>query len=204
MATRLAPSSLAVVKVLSPVAVPLTNFARTLSQQLMGKPGYTAEELVDEFEELVGLLEIGGHIEPDAGRIIRSALSSSKKVASDTLTPLEEIVSARTTSTVSEVLKLMGGSNHTRLPVYDDGKGEYVGAITFRSLLRAMAEGRFDDVASAHMIQAARVEVDESVAVIMDRMQKAGTTIAFVYDQERMVGMVTLTDILEQLLGIKI
>jgi len=31
----------------------------------MGKPGYTAEELVDEFEELVGLLEKGGHIEPD-------------------------------------------------------------------------------------------------------------------------------------------
>ena len=82
----------------------------------MGKPGYTAEELVDEFEELVGLLEIGGHIEPDAGRIIRSALSSSKKVASDTLTPLEEIVSARTTSTVSEVLKLMGSSDQTRLP----------------------------------------------------------------------------------------
>ena len=81
----------------------------------MGKPGYTAEELVDEFEELVGLLEIGGHIEPDAGRIIRSALSSSKKVASDTLTPLE-IVSAKTTSTVSEVLKLKGSSNQTRLP----------------------------------------------------------------------------------------
>ena len=170
----------------------------------MGKPGYTAEELVDEFEELVGLLEIGGHIEPDAGRIIRSALSSSKKVASDTLTPLEEIVSARTTSTVSEVLKLMGGSNHTRLPVYDN-KGEFVGAITFRSVSRAIAEGKFDDLASAYMTQAARVESDDSVAVIMDRMQKAGTAIAFVYDDEgRMVGMVTLTDILEQLLGIKI
>src|SRR2546428_8931400 len=36
MAIRLAPSSLALVKVLSPVAVPLTNFARSLSQQLMG------------------------------------------------------------------------------------------------------------------------------------------------------------------------
>ena len=81
----------------------------------MGKPGYTAEELVDEFEELVGLLEKDGHIEPDAGRIIRSALASSKKVASDTLTPLE-IVSAKTTSTVSEVLKLKGSSNQTRLP----------------------------------------------------------------------------------------
>ena len=153
---------------------------------------------------MVGLLEKGGHIEPDAGRIIRSALASSKKVASDTLTPLEEFVSAKTTSTVSEVLKLMGSSNHTRLPVFDDDKEEFVGAITFRSVSRAIADGRFDDLASGYMGQAARVESDDSVAVIMDRMQKAGTSIVFVYDEERMVGMVTLTDILEQLLGIRI
>ncbi len=62
----------------------------------------------------------------------------------------------------------------------------------------------FDDLASVYMTQAARVESDDSVAIIMDRMQKAGTSIAFVYDEERMVGMVTLTDILEQLLGIRI
>ena len=114
MATRLAPAPSPSSRYSLPTRSP-TNFARSLSQQLMGKPGDTAEELVDEFEELVGLLEKDGHIEPDAGRIIRSALASSKKVASDTLTPLE-IVSAKTTSTVSEVLKLMGSPNQTRLP----------------------------------------------------------------------------------------
>ena len=46
----------------------------------------------------------------------------------------------------------------------------------------------FDDLASVYMTQAARVESDDSVAIIMDRMQKAGTSIAFVYDEERMVG----------------
>lgn len=204
MATWLGPASLALVKVFSPVAVPLTTFARSLSQQVMGKPSYTADELVDEFEELVGLLEKGGHIEPDAGRMIRSALASSKKNASDTLTPMEEIVSVTTTSTIYETLMLMGRSNHPRLPVYDDESREYVGAVTFRSLSQAMAGGKFGERASDYMAQAARVDGDTSVAVIMDRMQKGGTTVAFVYDEEKMVGMVTLTDILEQLLGIKI
>jgi len=204
MATRLAPSSLAVVEVLSPLAVPLTNFARGLSQRVVGRPVYRAEELVDEFEEVIGMLEKGGHIEPDAGRMIRSALASSRKNASDTLTPLKEIVSINTTSTVSEALKVMGSSNHPRLPVYDDDRAEYVGAVTFRSLSSAIAEGRFEERASAHMAQAAKVDGDETLAIIMDRMQKAGTTIAFVYDDERMAGMITLTDILEDLLGIKI
>ncbi len=205
MATWLGPSSLAFVRVLSPVAVPLTNLASTLSRRVMGgKPSYSTEGLVDEFEELVALLELGGHIEPDAGRIIRNALGSSKKVASDTLTPLNEIVSARSSSRVSEVLKLMGTSNHARLPVYDESKGEYLGVITFRSLSRAIADGRFDDLASDHMTQAAMVEATEPIAGIMEGMQKARTTVAFVYDEGKMVGMVTLTDILEQLLGIRI
>ncbi len=204
MATWLGPSSLAFVRVLSPVAVPLTNIASTLSRRAMGKPSYSTEGLVDEFEELVGLLELGGHIKPDAGRIIRSALGSSKKVASDTLTPLNEIMWAGSTSRVSEVLNLMGSSNHTRLPVYDESKGEYLGVISFRSLSQAFAEGRFDDLASDHVTQAARVGADESVAGIMEGMQKARTTIAFVYDEGKMVGMVTLSDILEQLLGIRV
>ncbi len=205
MATWLGPSSLAFVRVLSPVAVPLTNLASTLSRRVMGgKPSYSTEGLVDEFEELVALLELGGHIEPDAGRIIRNALGSSKKVASDTLTPLNEIVSARSSSRVSEVLKLMGTSNHARLPIYDESKGEYLGVITFRSLSRAIADGRFDDLASDHMTQAAMVEATEPIAGIMEGMQKARTTVAFVYDEGKMVGMVTLTDILEQLLGIRI
>ncbi len=69
-------------------------------------------------------------------------------------------------------LKLIGNPNHTRLPVYEGTKREFVGAITFRSVSRAIADGRFDDLASAYMTQAARVEGDDSVAVIMDRMQK--------------------------------
>jgi len=204
MATWLGPTSLALVKVLSPVAVPMTKFARSLSLQVVGKPSYRADEIVDEFEEMVGLLEKGGHIDPDAGRIIRSALASSKKNASDTLTPLEEIVSVTTTSTLYEALMLMGRSNHPRLPVYDEERKEYLGAVTFRSLSRAMAEGKFGERVSDYVAQAARVESDESVAVIIDRMQKGSTTVAFVYDDGKMIGMVTLTDILEQILGVKI
>ena len=38
----------------------------------------------------------------------------------------------------------------------------------------------------------------------MEKMQDAGTTIAFVYDGQEMVGMITLSDIIEQVLGVKV
>ena len=47
------------------------------------------EELVDEFESLLIMLEKAGEIEPDSGRILRSALASSKTTAGDLLTPIK-------------------------------------------------------------------------------------------------------------------
>jgi CBS domain containing-hemolysin-like protein len=53
------------------------------------------------------------------------------------------------------------------------------------------------------MIQPAKVSTDDGLATVIEKMQDAGTTIAFVYD-DKMVGMITLSDILERLLGVKV
>ena len=204
MAIFLAPSSLALLNVFSPLAVPLTSFARSLSQRIIGMPAYKEEDLVNEFEDVLGMLEKAGHIEPDAGKILRSAMSSSKSTAGDVSTPIGEVIAVNVPSNVQDALKLMGKSNHPRLPVYDSKTNQYVGAVTFRSLSGAMAAGKFTDNILDHLVQPARVENDESVATVMDRMQKAGATIAFVFDNGRMVSMITLTDILERILGVKV
>ncbi len=204
MAIFLAPSSLALLDVFAPIAVPMTSFARSLSQRIIGKPAYKEEDLVNEFEDMLGMLEKAGHIEPDAGKILRSAMSSSKSNAGDALTPIGEIISVDVASNVQDALKSMGKSNHPRLPVYDRKSDRYVGAVTFRSLSGAMSAGKFSANIIDHMVQPARVETDESVATVMDRMQKVGSTIAFVYESGRMVGVITLTDILERILGVKV
>jgi CBS domain containing-hemolysin-like protein len=98
----------------------------------------------------------------------------------------------------------MGESNHPHLPVYDSKAGVYVGAVTFRSLFRAFDAGRFADNILDYMVQPARVDVDETAASVMDKMRKAGVTMAFVSQGGKIRGMVTVTDILEVILGTKI
>lgn len=203
MAIFLAPSTRIMLAVLSPVAVPLTRVARGLSQAVVGKPGYKHEELVDEFESLVILLEKGGHIEPDSGRLLRSALASSKTTAGDLLTPISEIIYVDKGSDVKEALRLMGKSNHPHLPVYDGKTKAYVGAVTFRSLFKAFDGGGFADSITPYMVQPARVKSKETAATVMDKMRSAGVTMAFVSEAGVVVGMVTVTDILEVLLGTK-
>ena len=204
MSVVLAPSTKTVMAVLAPLAVPLTSFARSLSERLVGKPGYKEVDLAAEFEDVVTMLEKGGHIEPDAGRLLRTALASSKTSVFDVVTPVDEIVSIDSNATVLEALKMMGQTNHPRVPVYDSERKTFVGAVTSSTISKAVSRDHIDSGILEYTIQPARVAKDDGLAAVIDTMQEAGTTIAFAYDGEKMIGMITLSDILERLLGVKV
>ncbi len=204
MSLSLASGTKFVMDGLAPIAVPLTSLARGLSERLVGKPGYREVDLVDEFEDVVTMLEKGGHIEPDAGRLIRTALTSSRSTASDSVTLIDDIISVPSDATILEALKAMGRTNHPRMPVYDPEKNQYIGAVTFRTISKAIGRDLLKANVQEYMIQPAQVEKDETLASVMEKMQDAASTIAFVYERNRMIGMITLSDIIEQLLGVKV
>ena len=204
MSISLAPTTIILMKALAPIAVPMTTFARSLSERIVGKPGYRDVDLADEFEDVVTMLEKAGHIEPDAGRLLRTALASSRSTAEDVLTPISEIIHVDSTTTVLGALKAMGGAAHPRMPVYDPKRNAYIGAVTFRTLSKAIGHDQLDSPVIDYMIQPAQASVEEGIAAVMERMQDAGTTIAFVYDDTDMIGMITITDIIEQVLGVKV
>jgi CBS domain containing-hemolysin-like protein len=204
MSIALAPTTMSVMKIMAPLTVPLTTLARSLSERLVGKPGYKEVDLAGEFEDVVTMLEKSGHIEPDAGKLLRTALTSSKTSAYDAITPISEIVSVDSDASVFDALKAMGQSNHPRMPVYDSQRKTYIGAVTLRTISRAISRDFANSPIHDYMIQPARVSRDEGLATVIDKMQEAGTTIAFVFDDDHMVGMITLSDILERLLGVKV
>ncbi len=204
MSITMAPSTMAVMQILSPVAVPMTSFARSLSERLVGKPGYKEVDLAAEFEDVVTMLEKAGHIEPDAGKLLRTALASSKTTVSDAFTSSRDIVSIDSEASVLDALKMMGQTNHPRMPVYDAKRKMYIGAVTSRTISKAVSRDHIDYGIHDYMIQPAQVSRDDGLATVIDKMQDAGTTIAFVFDGDKMVGMITLSDILERLLGVKV
>jgi putative hemolysin len=204
MSISLASSTRLVMAGLAPVAVPLTRVARSLSERLVGKPGYKDVDLAAEFEDVVTMLEKAGHIEPDAGRLLRTALASSKNTAADAVTPIEEVISVEADATIFDALKAMGQTNHPRMPVYDSKRKTYLGAVTFRTISKAISRDLLDSGIHDYMIQPARVSRDDGLAAVMEKMQDAGTTIAFVLDGDKIVGMITLSDILEKILGVKV
>ena len=205
MSVTLAPSTKVVIDSLSPFAVPLTKLARRLSEGLVGRPSYREVDLADEFEDVVTMLEKAGHIEPDSGRLLRTALASSRRTdAVDAMTPENEIISIPKSATVFDALKAMGETKHPRMPVFDKCRNQFIGAVTFKTVSKAISRDLIDSSIIDYIVQPAQVLKDDALATVIEKMQDAGTTIAFVYDGDRMIGMVTLSDILERLLGVKV
>jgi len=204
MATRLAPETKIMLDLLAPVVLPLASFARALSQRIVGHPAYKEADLVDEFEDVVTMLEKAGHIEPDAGRLLRTSLASSKITAGGVLTDAEQIVHVSSEATVFDALRAMGRTNHPRMPVFDDERKQYVGAVTFRTISKAIDRDHLNESVLDYMIQPAKVGKDDRLTTVMEKLQDSGTTIAFVYDDATMVGLITLSDIIEEVMGVKV
>ena len=204
MAVFLAPGMAATTDVLSPIAQPLMNLARGIATSLSGRPAYSKDDIAEELESRIDMLEADGKIEPDAGRILRTTLASSKYDVRDATTPIDEIISVDSDTTVLEALKVMGSSHHPRIPVFGKDVGEFVGVVTFRSLTRGLSEGKLNEPISSFIVQALKVDAEESVATVADKMSRHGVTIAFVYSQRKMIGVITLSDLLERILGFKI
>jgi len=204
MAVFLAPGIAATTNALSPIAQPLMNVARRVATLLSGKPAYSEDDIAEELESRIDMLEADGKIHPDAGRILRTTLASSKYAVGDATTPIEDIIAVNTDTTVLEALKVMGSSHHPRIPVFNRSQGEYVGVVTFRSLTTGLSEGKLNEPISSFIVQAVKVDADEPVATVADKMSHHGVTIAFVYREEKMVGVITLSDLLERILGFRV
>lgn len=204
MAVTLSRGTDALITVMSPIAGPLASLAKRTAAFIGGKRVYREDEISEEMENLIDMLEADGRVRPDAGRMIRTTLASSQYTVAEIATAAEKIVSVDSDSTVMEALRVMSTSHHPRVPMYDATNKTFVGVVTFRSLAKGVSDGQLDQKAAKYVVQPARVESDASVASAMDAMGTAGVTIAFVYRDGAVVGVITITDLLERILGFRL
>jgi CBS domain containing-hemolysin-like protein len=101
--------------------------------------------------------------------------------------------------TVDEVERVIAKTGFSRLPVV--GTGGIVGYLHLKDLLYARPDERNEPVHSWRVRQLPTVEASEEVEVVLARMRESGAHIARVVRANRLIGMVFLEDIIEQLVG---
>jgi CBS domain containing-hemolysin-like protein len=156
--------------------------------------------------ELVELLQQsreGGMIERDEQRLSEAALVFGDRRAREVMTPRWEIVFATTDESPREVAEKAMHSGHTRLPLCEPDRGleGAIGFINAKDLLRVAFGEDSDDLARLAR-PLARVAESTRLDEVLREMRRDRRHLALVLDEHgTVVGLITLEDILEELVG---
>ncbi len=160
------------------------------------------DEVITESElrSYVDVSHEDGVIESDERKIINNIFDFSDSVAKDIMIPRIDIMSIPEEATYKEVMKVFRETMYTRLPVYKDDNDNIIGFINVKDLIRLKDVGSF--AVSKFLREGYYTYEYKKTNDLMIEMRSKSQNLAFVNDEfGNTVGMVTMEDLLEEIVG---
>ncbi len=203
-ARMLAPLHGAYVTLLRPIVWFLTWVSNGFVRLLGFEP---VDELntaltVNEFHQLLEGAVQGGTLEDMEHDLLSGALDFRARTAGSIMVPATRMVSRPRSTSVAALEKLVAESGHSRIPITATGPGDVIGFVHSKDLLRFGADERTDQVPLEMIRRMLIVPPDQPVRDLMRAMRRERRHLALVRTAEgQLLGLVTLEDVLEALVG---
>ncbi len=189
-------------RVLSTVLRPLTILFSLLQKGIgklfhaSGDRGITEDELIT----MVSTAEDEGGLDQNESRLIRSAIEFGDMEVEEILTPRVDIVSISDQASAKELDELISSNRFSRIPVWHDSIDTIIGMIHEKDFHEAELG---DNDSWKHLISPViYVTTTSPVADLLYEMQRRKMHMSVVVDEYGGTeGLVTLEDILEELVG---
>ena len=158
--------------------------------------GITEQELLTIVDEA----EQDGNIDADESELIRSAIEFNELEVRDIFTPRIDIEAIRKDMTKEEVAQIFSDSGYSRLPVYEESIDNIIGIVYLKDFYNIAFRGKqeIEEIIKPVIF----VPKSKKIADLRKELQEQQLHIAIVMDEFGCtVGLVTLEDILEELVG---
>ncbi|MBN2313173.1 MAG: HlyC/CorC family transporter [Sedimentisphaerales bacterium] len=177
-----------------------------LIRRLAGIAETTPEEQHEEKqEEFITDLEqhkTEGTLDEEEQQMIENVLELSNSTADEIMTPRTDIVAVEVNSDLSKVIETITSGGHTRVPVYEENIDNIVGLVYAKDLLTEIGKQTPDFKIREKMRTVYFVPETKPLRVLLHEFQNQKLHIAVVLDEYGgTAGIVTLEDILEELVG---
>lgn len=197
-ALALVPVAGAIDLVLSPISAALIK--------LQGTNGTSPRQLGSVSEdELKTWVEVGqpeGGLEADERRMIFSIFQFGDTLCREIMVPRIDVLALEVKTPLSQAVNVLIESGHSRIPVYDDNIDNVVGLLYAKDLLRWQTNPGEKTTLRKFLRPPYYVPETKKVDELLAEMQAKGTHIAIVVDEYGgMAGLVTLEDIVEEIVG---
>lgn len=154
----------------------------------------------EELRSLVDEAEEDGTLKEDESELVRSALEFDDLKVEDILVPRVDVYAVNESETMDEIKETFEKTGYSRLPVYRDTIDNVVGLIHQRDFYASYIKGD-KDISSVVQDIVFTTEYTR-ISALLKELQKSKIHMAAVSDEYGgLVGIVTLEDILEELVG---
>ena len=188
----------------APFTLGLTAVSNAILRILGVKPAELEEKHTSEdLQMLISQSAVGGDLDPGEAVMLRGVFHLHEQEAREIMTPIPAVVTVDFTSTVADALKLCWSSGHNRLVVVDEGNPDRVRGIVhaLRLARLLMSEGGDTKIEEA-VREALIVPETKPLDDLLTELQRQRSSIGVVVDEYgRTVGVVTVEDILEEVVG---
>ena len=150
-------------------------------------------------EDIVELIEEGSQgIDPEDHQLIQRVFAMSETAVEDCMTPLVDVDAVSVETTVDEVIQMVIQSGHSRYPVYEERIDNLVGVVDCRDLLLVDPKTTVNVV----MVPVKFVPETKKADLLLKELRGSDEHLVAVVDEYGgSVGIVTLEDLLEELVG---
>lgn len=175
----------------------ISDFASKLFSKKEVEPSITEDELT----EIIETAEEEGIVDEEQSDMLKSALEFARTTVGDIMTMEKDIDFLRVNESPGEILEKIRNTNHSRLPVKAENSERVIGVLRTRTYLiehRRNPSLRLRSVMKPPYL----VRKDAKIDDLLTDMRQHKLQVAMVLDDDKkVVGLVTIEDILEELVG---
>ncbi|HON81914.1 MAG TPA: hemolysin family protein [Methanoregulaceae archaeon] len=176
-------------------------------EKVTGHFGTTAavgEALVTE-EEIKEWIEVGkeeGTIEQEEREMLYSVLEFSDTLTREIMTPRVDVALIEDTKTLDEAMQFFNEMGFSRIPVFHDSVDNIIGILNIKDVFSTVFSGKRQTPIRDLMYDPFFVPETKKIDDLLKELQVRKVQIAIVLDEYgSFVGIVTVEDILEELVG---
>lgn len=191
----------ALMHVLTPVIFIVDLIAKGFLRLLRVDPNKKANPMTEtELKTYVDVSHEDGVIESEEREMIYNVFDFSDALAKDIMIPRVNMVTVDINDSYEKILEIFRESMYTRLPVHQDDKDNIIGFINIKDFILTKQASAFsvsDILREAHYTYEFK-----KIADLMYELREKTLNMAFVLNEYgATVGMITLEDLLEEIVG---
>ena len=176
----------------------IQNWLRMCFRRLAGVEN--ADDVEKEIQQIIDEGEQRGLISEDEGEMIQGIFSFRDTIAREIMVPRTDAVYAETATKLSEIIRIIIDSGHSRIPIYQDSIDNIVGTLHAKDLLSFWGS---DDMEIRNTMRPPYfIPETKKISEVLKDLRDNKSHMAIVIDEYGgTAGILTLEDIIEEIIG---